>query len=195
MPSPVKQDPKHTTREQLRSQCINQPVSRRPRQFAGMDYASNRHLLRDCLDQIPWEQEKLLIRTLLTGALWTALRAHQRGMRDSPLCPYYKRAPQTEEHALWHCPEWTLARDALLLDVRAQAAQLPDLPTKSTRHPYLKLCGLPPPPLPICPQLVKDNAIAFILAISRGTKYAAAVVAIGCCVRWCVVAWLGLCHE
>ena len=92
----------------------------------------------------------------------------QRGMRDSPLCPYCKQPPETEEHMPWQCPEWTLARYPLPVDVRTQAAELPHLRAEFAWPPCLKLCGLPPPPpLPTCPQPVKDNAITFLLALHR----------------------------
>ena len=47
-------------------------------------------------------QKCALLHTLLTGALWTAVRAHQS--------PYCESDGETDEHIAWDCPTWSAAR-------------------------------------------------------------------------------------
>ena len=49
-------------REQLQLQCITQLMARRPRQFAGMDYATSRVLIQGCVQHFKSKQEKSLMR-------------------------------------------------------------------------------------------------------------------------------------
>ena len=109
---------KHNIREELRSQQITQRIARRPRQFAGMHYHTNRRLVCASIAYFQSERERSLLRTLMAGGLWTAVRAHQRGMINSQCCPYCKQANETEEHILWECAEWAAARDLHIANVR-----------------------------------------------------------------------------
>ena len=67
---------------------------------------SHRRLINASIASFTSELERTLLRTLLVGALWTAVRAYQRGLITSPLCPYCKATYETEEHMLWHCTAW-----------------------------------------------------------------------------------------
>ena len=119
---------KHNIREQLRSQLITTLIARRLGQFAGMHYHTNRRLINASIASFMSELERALLRTLLAGALWTAVRAYQRGLITSPLCPYSKATDETEEHILWHCTKWSQARDTHIQQVHALAAKIPELP-------------------------------------------------------------------
>ena len=137
--------PRHNIQEQLRLQCITQRIARRPRQFAGMDYTTYRVLIPTCIQHFGFEQERSLLRTLLTGALWTAQRAHQCGLRASSMCPYCQGDTETEEHILWHCAAWAHVREPPITTVKRLAADLQELPAEPNCPPCLKLCGLAPP--------------------------------------------------
>ena len=133
---------KHNIREQLRSQHITQLIARRPRQFAGMHYHTNRRLVCASIASFLSEQEGSLLRTLLAGGLWTAVRAHQRGMITSQCCPYCQQTDETKQHILWECVEWAAARDLHIANVRAFVAKVPDLPPFDRWPPCLKITGL-----------------------------------------------------
>ena len=75
---------KHSVREQLRSQQVVQPVTRRPGQFVGMHYQANRQLVGARIASFQSEQEHSIVHTLLVRGLWTSVRAYQRGMTPPP---------------------------------------------------------------------------------------------------------------
>ena len=135
---------KHNIREQLRSQQITQLIARRPRQFVGMRYHTNRRLVCASIASFKSQQQRSMPRTLLAGGLWTAARAHQRGMITSQCCPYCKQADETEKHILWDCAKWAAARDVHIANVRALAAKVPDLPPYDKWPPCYKISGLLP---------------------------------------------------
>ena len=73
-------------------------VARRPRLFTGLGCAANKQLLPPTLRGLV-ELDASLLRGAMAGSIWTAHRAHARGLRDSPLCPYCDgKVPETEEH-------------------------------------------------------------------------------------------------
>ena len=98
-----KAEVKHHVREQLRAQLIAQLIQRRPRQFTGMHYTTNKRLVPQSILSFTSELERSLLRTILAGGVWTALRAHQRGLRPSSNCPFCGKAAETEQHIFWSC--------------------------------------------------------------------------------------------
>ena len=156
---------KYNIREQLRSQQITQLIARRPRQFAGMHYHTNKRLVCASIASFQSEQERSLLRTLLAGGLWTAVRAHQRGMITTQYCPYCKPADETELRILWECAEWAAAKDLHIANVRALAAKVPDLPPYDRWPPCLKISGLLPEIEPPVNKQVEQHDLPFIQAL------------------------------
>ena len=60
---------KHNIREQFRSQQITQLIARRPQQFTGMHYHTNRRPVSASIASFQSEQERSLLHTLLAGGL------------------------------------------------------------------------------------------------------------------------------
>ena len=56
-----------------------------PGQFAGMHYHTIMRLINANIESFTSQLERALFRTLLAGALWTAVRVSQRGLITSPL--------------------------------------------------------------------------------------------------------------
>ena len=139
-----KQTVKHEVREQLRKQLLDSLVQQRPRLFAGLHYATNRQLLQPSIASFGSELERTILRGVLSGATWTALRAYQRGLRTSSACPFCNASPEDEEHILWHCVAWDHVRDPLLALVHTALSQLPELPPPGQWPACLRRCGLAP---------------------------------------------------
>ena len=135
---------KHEVREQLRSQMLDSLVQRRPRLFAGAHYTTCRRLVQPSIASFATELQRSLLRGILSGATWTALRAYQRGMRATSTCPYCGNAPENEEHIFWQCSAWSTVRDTHLPGIRMAAAQITGLPLMDQWPPCLRLCGLAP---------------------------------------------------
>ena len=154
---------KHEVREQLRSQILDSLVQRRPRLFAGAHYTTCRRLVQPSIATFATELQRSILRGILSGATWTALRAYQRGMRATSTCPYCGNAPENEEHIFWQCSAWSTVRDTHLPGIRAAAAQIPGLPPMDQWSPCLRLCGLAPE---LDPDNVKSwTALAFLTAL------------------------------
>ena len=154
---------KHEVREQLRSQMLDSLVQRRPRLFAGAHYTTCRRLVQPSIASFATELQRSILRGILSGATWTALRAYQRGMRATFTCPYCGNAPENEEHIFWQCSAWSTVRDTHLPGIRTAAAQIPGLPLMDQWPPCLRLCGL-------APELDTDSvksgtALAFMTAL------------------------------
>ena len=91
------------------------------------------------------ELDASLLRGVMAGAVWTARRAHARGLRVDAVCPYCATgAAEDEEHILWACPRWDEARGTHLADLEASLPQAPVLGLRSDWPPCLRLCGLLP---------------------------------------------------
>ena len=154
---------KHEVREQLRSQMQDSLVQRRPRLFAGAHYTTCRRLVQPSIASFATGLQRSILRGILSGATWTALRAYQRGMRATSTCPYCGNAPENEEHIFWQCSAWSTVRDTHLPGIRTAAAQIPGLPLMDQWPPCLRLCGL-------APELDTDSvksgtALAFLTAL------------------------------
>ena len=79
---------------------------------------------------------------MMAGALWTADRAHRRGLRQGDRCPYCdKGSREDEDHLLWWCAAWKSARDPFLPELMLLARAL-KLGALSEWPPCLRLCGL-----------------------------------------------------
>ena len=145
----------HAIRDGLRYRSVQRLVARRPRLFTGLGCVANKQLLPPTLRGLV-ELDASLLRGAMAGSIWTAHRAHARGLRDSPLCPYCDgKVPETEEHIFYVCPAWEAARSVHLQDLRTAAGLVPALAQLDSWPPCLRLCGLlpevrlvPPPPPP-----------------------------------------------
>ena len=85
------------------------------------------------------------LRGAMAGAIWTARRAHARGLRLDAVCPYCATgSTEDEEHILWACPRWDEARGAHLADLEASLPQAPVLGLRADWPLCLRLCGLLP---------------------------------------------------
>ena len=70
----------HILREELRKRELLRVEAKRPRLFAGMGGEIIRGLTLAYLSHCDTELDKALLRGALAGALWTAVRAHERGL-------------------------------------------------------------------------------------------------------------------
>ena len=135
---------KHEVREQLRSQMLDTLVKRRPGLFAGVHYSTCRRLVQHIVASFSTKLQRSIIRGVLSGATWIALRAYQRGMRTTSTCPFCDSGPEDEEHILWHCTAWHTTRTQHLFDVLDAATHIPCLPPPDQWPPCLRCCGLAP---------------------------------------------------
>ena len=131
----------HLFRESFRETQLAGLQKRRPRTFGGMGACLKRTLTLSHITTCDTELEISLLRGLLAGTIWTADRAHRRGLRPDdrhPYCPQGVR--EDEEHLLWWCAAWKAVRDPFLPDVMllARALQLGSL---IECPPCLRLCG------------------------------------------------------
>ena len=161
-----KAEVKHHVREQLRAQLIAQFIQRRPRQFTGMHYTTNRRLVPQCILFFTSELERSLLRTILAGGgVWRALRAHQRGLRPTSDCPFCGKAAETEQHIFWSCEAWHSIRDSRSPNIEHLAQQFPGLERTAHWPPCLLTCGLAPDmPLPVNRQ-ERNTSLEFLQAI------------------------------
>ena len=134
----------HTLRDALRYAAAQRLAARRPRLYAGLGCGPNREIVRMALRNLT-ELDASLLRGVFAGAIWTAQRAHARGLRGDPACPYCTTgASEDEEHILWDCPRWSGARRLHLADLDASLEQAPLLGPRTSWRPCLRLCGLLP---------------------------------------------------
>ena len=91
----------HVVREELRKRELLRVEHRRPRLFAGIGGSIHRGLTLAYLHTCTAELDKSILRGALTKAIWTAVRANERGLRPTRVCPYCdKQEPEDEEHLL-----------------------------------------------------------------------------------------------
>ena len=110
----------HRRRQQLRKL-----EARRPRLFGGMDASIHRALTLAHTANCDHELDRALLRGVLAGALWTAVRAQARGLRPTNTCPFCSAGvPEDEEHLLWWCGAWAQAREPFLADIMLLAKGL-----------------------------------------------------------------------
>ena len=104
---------KHCIRDSLRHHALRGMEARRPGTFGGLGGGLDRAACRHGLRVAQSELEASLLRGLVAGATWTAERAASHRLRDGPGCPHCGAPVEDEDHALWACPEWALARSPL----------------------------------------------------------------------------------
>ena len=83
----AKEEVEHILGEELQKRELLRVEARRPRLFARMGGEINRDLTLAYLSHCDTELDKALLRGALTGALWTAVRAHERGLQPTRTCP------------------------------------------------------------------------------------------------------------
>ena len=84
------------------------------------------------------------MRGVLTGAIWIAVRANERGLRPTRACPYCdKQEPEDEEHLLWRCAAWKAKREPLITEIMLLAKAL-KLGSLRDWPPCIRLCGIIP---------------------------------------------------
>ena len=104
----------HLFREALRENQLTALEKRRPRTFGGMGARLDRMLTLSDIAACDTELDKSLLRGVMVGAIWTADRAHRRGLRPDGDCPYCPReVREDEDHLLWRCTAWKKVRDPL----------------------------------------------------------------------------------
>ena len=97
----------HLFRESLREHHLEALEKRRPRLFGGMGTPMDRELTLSELARCATELDRSLLRGVMAAALWTADRAHRRGLRQGDKCPYCnKGSREDEDHLLWWCTAW-----------------------------------------------------------------------------------------
>ena len=77
----------HLFRESLREHHLEALEKRRRRLFGGMGTRLDKELTLSELVRCAAELEKSLLRGVMAWALWTADRAHRRGLRQGGKCP------------------------------------------------------------------------------------------------------------
>ena len=134
----------HLFREALRENQLTALEKRRPRTFGGMGARLDRTLTLSDIAACDTELDKSLLRGVMVGAIWTANRAHRRGLCPDGDCPYCPRGVrEDEDHLLWRCAAWKTAQDPLLPEIMLLARALKPGPL-SEWPPCLRLCGLLP---------------------------------------------------
>ena len=144
----------HLFRESLREHHLEALEKRRPRLFGGMGAQIDRELTLSELERCATELDRSMLRGVMAGALWTADRAHQRGLRQDGNCPYCSKGTrEDEDHLLWWCAAWKSAREPFLPELMLLARAL-KLGALSAWPPCLRLCGL------LSEEVVKRSGLA-----------------------------------
>ena len=91
------------------------------------------------------ELEKSLLRGLMVGAPWTAVRVSGHGMRTNSACPHCGAAHEDEVHVLWDCPEWEHARGTWHPWLRDAVAPSPSWAARPVAGLLAEGGPLPPP--------------------------------------------------
>ena len=115
----------HLFRESLREHRLEALEKRRPRLFGGMGARIDRVLTLSEVARCATELDKSMLRGVMAGALWTADRAHRRGLRQDGNCPYCSKGTrEDEDHLLWWCAAWKSAREPFLPELMLLARAL-----------------------------------------------------------------------
>ena len=110
----------------------------------GIGGSIHRGLTLAFLHNCPAELDKSILRGVLTGAIWTAVRANERGLRPTRACPYCeKQEPEDEEHLLWRCVVWKATRGPLITEILLLAKAL-KLDSLRDWPPCIRLYGIIP---------------------------------------------------
>ena len=119
---------------------------RRPRQFEGVEGGVIKEPVNAYLATCSPAVKRSLLMGVLTGATWTADRAHRRRLWGSARCPYCddQGASEDEDHLLWHYAGWDTARGTPRHKISMMLSRIPSLPGDVKQWPAcLRLCGLP----------------------------------------------------
>ena len=144
----------HLFRESLREHHLEALEKRRPRLFGVMGARIDRELTLSELERCTTELDKSMLRGVMAGALWTADRAHRRGLRQDGNCPYCSKGTrEDEDHLLWWCAAWKSAREPFLPELMLLARAL-KLGALSNWPPCQRLCGL------LSEEVVKRSGVA-----------------------------------
>ena len=131
----------------MREASLRELEERRPRQFGGMDGKIAKGLVLDYLSRLEQPARRSLLMGCMSGAVWTADRAHRRKLRDSPQCPYcaVPGLAEDEDHIFWQCSAWEDVREAPRRKLAMLASRVTTLPREVAQWPScLRVCGLPP---------------------------------------------------
>ena len=120
----------HCVRESMRETALRDLEERRPRQFGGMGGKVAKALVLDYLTRLQKPARRSLLMGCLSGAVWTADRAHRRKLRSSPQCPYcaVPGLAEDEDHMFWKCEAWADVREAPRRKLAMMASRVTTLP-------------------------------------------------------------------
>ena len=93
----------------------------------------------------------------MAGAIWTADRAHRRGLRPDGDCPCRPIVREDEDHLLWTFTAWKTVQDPLLPEIMLLARAL-KLGPLSEWPLCLRVCGLLPESVAVCSGLAQGTA-------------------------------------
>ena len=80
----------------------------------------------------------------MAGAMWTAARVSDHGMRTNSACPHCGAAHEDEVHVLWDCSEWESARGTWRPWLNEAATAIPHLGPPDQWPWWLRKAGLFP---------------------------------------------------
>ena len=135
----------HCVRESIREAALRDLENRRLRQFGGMRGRVAKGPVLDYMARLEHPARRSLLMGCLTGAVWTADRAHRRRLRDTPQCPYCAVPGLAEDEDHMQCEAWASVREAPRRKLTMLASRVTTL-RQEVREcpPCLRICGLPP---------------------------------------------------
>ena len=126
----------HVIREALRMEAWRTAAARRA-DMQGIEVGIQKEITTGLLEWgklTPYEQA--LLRSILSGSIWTQDRLHRAKLALSPVCPYCSTgATEDHEHLWWKCPAWQ--------DVRQMYAEACELDSEALPA-CMRCCGLLP---------------------------------------------------
>ena len=134
----------HRSRDTLRCHSSRLLEARRPVTFGGLGDGAGGPARRAALRAASTELEKLLLRGLLAGAMWSAALVSGHGMRANDACPHCGAAHEDEAHVLWDCREMGDARGTWLPWLNDAAGAIPSLGPPDRWPSCLRKAGLFP---------------------------------------------------
>ena len=125
----------HVVREEPRKRELLRVELGRPRLFAGIGGSIHRGLTLADLHTCTAELDKSILR---------GVRANERGLRPTRVCPYCdKQEPKEEEHLLRRCTAWKAKGEPLITEITLLAKAL-KLGSLCGWPPCIRLCGIIP---------------------------------------------------
>lgn len=123
----------HELREALRRMLWRQAASARHDMMGierGVDRVATLKLMYS--NRTP-PARKGILRSILTGAIWTAKKLAKAKLIESSVCPHCGQAEEDELHMWWSCPAWDSIRAQHLVALQAQGTHWPNC---------LRYCGI-----------------------------------------------------